>query len=119
MSRAEEQLRQGDFTGAEQSQEEALRDLRAGADRLSREILRRQDAREGRDKNQPTGQQDPLGRSVGAGNSNSNEVTVPEGMEKQRARDILDELRKRAQDPNRPEGEREYLRRLLERFTGF
>ena len=29
------------------------------------------------------------------------------------------ELRKRAQDPNRPEAEREYLRRLLERFAGF
>ena len=119
MSGAEEQLRRGDFAGAEKSQDDALRDLRAGADRLSQELLRRQEAREGRDKNQPNGQQDPLGRNVGAGNSNSNEVTVPEGMEKQRARDILDELRKRAQDPNRPEAEREYLRRLLERFTGF
>jgi hypothetical protein len=33
-----------------------------------------------------------------------------------RAREIFDEIRRRAQDPNRPEAEREYLRRLLDRF---
>ena len=53
----------------------------------------------------------------GAGDSGS-ETIVPTASERQRARDILDELRKRAQDTQRPEAEREYLRRLLDRFTG-
>jgi hypothetical protein len=30
--------------------------------------------------------------------------------------DIFNEIERRAQDPNRPEAEREYLRRLLDRF---
>jgi len=31
---------------------------------------------------------------------------------------ILNEIRRRAEDPNRPEAERAYLRRLLDRFGG-
>ena len=46
------------------------------------------------------------------------ETPVPNQTERQRAREILDELRRRAQDTTRPESEREYLKRLLDRFTG-
>jgi hypothetical protein len=121
MGEAEQRLRQGDLEGAERAQDEALKNMRAGADRLSQELLKREDERNGSSKaneQRRSGEQDPLGRNVGAGNSSGDEVTVPEATERQRARDILDELRKRAQDPRRPESERDYLRRLLERFTG-
>jgi hypothetical protein len=64
------------------------------------------------------GARDPLGRRVGAGVDGGDNVGLPETMQRERAREILDELRRRAQDPRRPEAEREYLRRLLERFAG-
>jgi hypothetical protein len=38
-------------------------------------------------------------------------------MDRVRSREILDELRRRAQDPRRPQAEREYLQRLLDRFA--
>ena len=120
MGKAEEKLRRGDFGGAEKDQNEALNSLRSGVEKLGQELLRRQDAREGRDtKSRNTGEHDPLGRNIGAGNSDDKSVTVPDAMERQRARDILNELRKRAEDPSRPEQERDYLRRLLQQFTGF
>jgi hypothetical protein len=34
----------------------------------------------------------------------------------QRAREILDELRRRSSDPSRPQLERDYIDRLLKRF---
>jgi hypothetical protein len=41
---------------------------------------------------------------------------APATTDRARARAILDELRRRAQDPSRPEEERQYLERLLEPF---
>ena len=61
------------------------------------------------------GTADPLGRSlVGAGNDGEG-VNIPEEAELQRAKDILDELRRRYNEAE-DEEEREYLRRLLDRF---
>ena len=48
------------------------------------------------------------------GNSGEN-VRVPEEAERQRAKDILEELRRRYNESD-DEEEREYLRRLLDRF---
>jgi hypothetical protein len=50
--------------------------------------------------------------------NNGDDITVPDNVAKEQVRDILDELRRRAQDPRRPVAEREYLQRLLERFSG-
>lgn len=112
MRRAEEALRRGDLEGAEAAQSAALDNLRDGAEALSAEMRER--GREG-DEPGPGGNQDPLGRETGAGNSDG-EGTVPRQADPVRAREIFDEIRRRAQDPNRPEAEREYLRRLLDRF---
>jgi hypothetical protein len=76
---------------------------------LEREGGRGQAGRQG-------GPRDPLGRAVG-GSGEGEETAVPEEMDRQRAREILDDVRRRAQDPRRPEAERDYLRRLLERFA--
>lgn len=57
---------------------------------------------------------DPFGRPMGSANSGE-DVNVPDLSERQRAKDILDELRQRFEDAETDE-EREYLERLLDRF---
>ena len=49
-------------------------------------------------------------------NSEGEGDTIPTQSDPARAREIMDDILRRAQDPNRPEAEREYLRRLLDRF---
>ena len=53
-------------------------------------------------------------RTTGADLGNS--VKVPDEIDVQRAREILDAIRKRLADPGRGDIERSYLERLLERF---
>ncbi|MGD9967789.1 MAG: DUF4175 domain-containing protein [Hyphomonadaceae bacterium] len=112
MRRAEDALRRGDLEGAEAAQSAALENLREGAEALGAEMRER--GRQGENEG-PGGNRDPLGRATGAGNSDG-EGFVPTESDPIRAREIFDEIRRRAQDPNRPEAEREYLRRLLDRF---
>src|SRR5271165_496704 len=62
---------------------------------------------------------DPLGREMGQGNSGADEgsdVKVPEQMERDRARAIQDELRRRGAERSRPEEELQYIDRLLRQF---
>ncbi len=113
MGRAENALRRGDLEGAEAAQDAALENLREGAEALAAEMRDRE--REG-DRAGEEGEEgrDPLGRSATGGTDS--EGTVPNTADPVRAREIYDEIRRRAQDPNRPEAEREYLRRLMDRF---
>lgn len=60
---------------------------------------------------------DPLGRATeDGGRGNGSDVKIPTDSELQRARDILNELRKRAGQFNRPEEELDYIERLLKQF---
>ena len=60
---------------------------------------------------------DPLGRPLpGFGRADTNDVRIPENSDLQRAREILDELRRRAGEFNRPQLELDYIDRLLRRF---
>ncbi len=61
---------------------------------------------------------DPLGRPLqdGGKGTNTGNVRVPEKMELRRAREILDELRKRAGESGRPAVERDYIERLLPEY---
>ncbi len=112
MRRAEDALRRADLEGAEAAQSAALDNLREGAEALGAELRERG---RGGEEEGPGGSRDPLGRQSGAGESDG-EGTVPTTSDPARVREIFDEIRRRAQDPNRPEAEREYLRRLLDRF---
>ncbi len=112
MRRAEDALRRGDLESAEAAQSAALDNLREGAEALGAELRER--GREGQEEG-PGGTRDPLGRDTGSG-AGDGEGFVPSQTDPARAREIFDEIRRRAQDPNRPEAEREYLRRLLDRF---
>ncbi len=113
MRRAEDALRRGDLEGADAAQSAALENLREGAEALSTEMRER--GRGGEEQGSAGGNRDPLGRQSGGGNADG-EGFVPNTTDPVRAREIFDEIRRRAQDPNRPETEREYLRRLLDRF---
>lgn len=113
MRQAENALRAGDLEGAEAAQTAALDRLRAGADALAMEMRER--GREGQNSGEGQAGRDPLGRATGAGGAEG-DGAVPTMADPVRAREIFDEIRRRAQDPTRPEAEREYLRRLMDRF---
>ena len=62
-------------------------------------------------------QRDPLGRPVSNGGAfDEGDVKIPDNNTMQKARDILDELRRRAGERDRPQIELDYIDRLLERF---
>lgn len=66
--------------------------------------------------NQP-GQQDPFGRRTdGARGFTQGDVEIPTESDIQRARRILEELRRRAGERDRPPVERDYIDRLLKPF---
>jgi hypothetical protein len=60
---------------------------------------------------------DPLGRPM-RGREYGDDVTVkvPGEIDAQRARRVLEELRRRYADPNRPQLELDYIERLLQGF---
>ena len=109
--RAEDALRRGDFAAAKEAQQQAMSAL---ADRSS-ELARLNDendpeAREERD------QRDILGRLNNGESGYGDNVQIPEEMDRQKAREILDEIRRRAGNRALTREELEYLNRLLERF---
>ncbi|MEM7651136.1 MAG: DUF4175 family protein [Pseudomonadota bacterium] len=64
---------------------------------------------------------DPLGRPYGGEDGNEgapfgSRVKVPTDSERKRVQEILNELRRRASERNRPQEELDYYRRLLRRF---
>jgi len=107
MGDAQDALGRKDLSNAGSSQNQALDALRQGAQALADE------AQQGTGK-QGGGPEDPLGRSPSQlGNSG---VKIPGATDLARARQILEELRRRAAQMNRPQAERDYLDRLLKAF---
>jgi uncharacterized protein (TIGR02302 family) len=116
MERAERALREGDLDGAAQEEARALEQLRQGAREMAQQMLSRMPSRYGLGDSR--GELDPMGRppqrtegpDPGVG------VKVPDQIDIQRAREILEELRRRLGEPTREPLELEYLERLLKRF---
>ncbi len=111
MRRAEGELSGRNFDGARNSMEEAIAQLRDGAEALAKAERAKAQAARGAG-GQPM--RDPLGRPLGAPSGQG--VEVPEKSDAQRARELLEELRRRLSDGERTEDEIRYLERLLERF---
>lgn len=107
MGEASSALRQGDSEQALSAGQEALGQLREGAQTLAGEMLERREGDE---------QRDPFGRQSSSGSASAEGGLVPDLIDPQQARKILQELRKRATEQRRPKQELEYLDRLLERF---
>jgi uncharacterized protein (TIGR02302 family) len=125
MGQAEGQLGDGDADGAVGSQGRALEALRRGAQNLAQQMQQQgmmgmgmgpgQPGRLG----QPRAQQetDPLGRPLrGRDYGDDTTVKVPGEIDVQRARRILEELRKRFGESFRPQLELDYIERLLRDF---
>ena len=122
MREAEEALRDQDLPGALDRQAEALEALREGirdlGEAMAQDNRQEGEARGGRQANRddPAGR-DPLGRQQG--NSlriGSDDNLLSDEDVYRRAEELLDEIRRRSGDLGRPEGERDYLKRLLESF---
>jgi uncharacterized protein (TIGR02302 family) len=123
MGDAEGQLGQGNADGAVDSQGRALEALRRGAQSLAQQMQQGQQGPGGPGQPGRNGQAranndtDPLGRPL-RGRDYGDDVTVkvPGEIDVQRARRILEELRKRFADPLRPQLELDYIERLLKDF---
>ncbi len=122
MRDARESLQNGRPGQAVGPQTDALDQLRQGARAMMQQMLR-QMGRQGEGERQ-TGmgrpgneRDDPLGRPLpGNWDDEGRGVKVPDKADAQRARDILQELHRRARDLGRPAIERDYIDRLLKRF---
>jgi hypothetical protein len=118
MGRAAQSLGKGQAGGAVGSQGQALDALRQGAQGLAQQLASQGQGSGVRATGTGTGQnEDPLGRPQRAsGPDLGSSVKVPDEIDTQRAREILDAIRKRLGETSRPEIELDYLERLLDRF---
>jgi hypothetical protein len=114
MGKAEDALKQGDLDEAANQQGQALEQMRQSAQQMAEQMQKNAQQRLGRGGNSP---RDPLGRPQRAqGPDLGTSVKVPDAIDAQRAREILDELRKRSGQSLRPQDELDYIDRLLKRF---
>ena len=114
MEEAEQALRDGDLDGAARAEQRALEQLRQGAQQMAQQMLRQMPGQFGRSADVPL---DPMGRPQRTeGPDLGNSVKVPDEIDIQRAREILEELRRRAGQQTRPLLELDYIDRLLRRF---
>lgn len=112
MREAEDALKADDFGAASGAMERAIARLRDGAQSLAESRAR---AAQGNGENGRRGPAlDPLGRPVGEAYGTG--VDVPEKWDAARAREVLEELRRRLSDGKRTQEEIRYLERLLQRF---
>ena len=120
MGQATGNLGRGQPGSAVTNQGEALDALRQGAQAMVQALAQNGQRGPGQGQRGPgqgnqLSQQDPLGRpqrDVGADIGST--VKVPDEIDTQRAREILDAIRQRLGELYRPEQEREYLDRLLQ-----
>lgn len=120
MDQAEDALRQDDFAGAIDRQSEAMEALREGMRSLGEAMAQQQQNNPGQGNVEGDVRQsdnDPLGRSRGNRGSIGTEEGLLQGEDVyRRARELLDEIRRRAGEGDRPDAELDYLKRLLDRF---
>jgi hypothetical protein len=130
MRDAEGALGQGQDGPAVDAQGRALESLRRGMQGMAQQMQQMQQG-EGNEQagdqpgqGEPQGQgqagqrdTDPVGRPLRNRDFSDGRVIVPQAGESpaQRAQRILDELRRKLGDPNRPQEELEYFERLLRR----
>jgi uncharacterized protein (TIGR02302 family) len=122
MGQAEGQLGEGDPDSAVDSQGRALDAMRKGAQGLAQSMQQQgagpgPNGRPGRGQARAQQDTDPLGRPMrGRDYGDDLTVKVPGEIDAQRARRILEELRKRFGESFRPQLELDYIERLLKDF---
>lgn len=136
MRRARDALGRGDYPAAVEAQNDALNALREGAQALaqgqnnapqfgfgapsgesgqSQPGQTQQNLPQQGQQRMGQGQRDPLGRNSGL-RDNGDGTRVEGTGPLTQSRDLIEELRRRAADPNRSPEERRYIERLLRRF---
>jgi uncharacterized protein (TIGR02302 family) len=122
MDGAEEALREGDLPDALERQAEAIENLREGLRNLGEALAQNQPQQPG-NQGEAFGDgtrempRDPLGRTTGRSGRLGTEESMLQGTDVyRRARDLLDEIRRRSGEQTRPPVELDYLKRLLDRF---
>lgn len=114
MENAERALNEGDLGEATDQQAQALDQMRQGAQQMAQEMMKNMPQRYGQNGDTP---RDPMGRPQRSeGPDQGTSVKVPDAIDMQRAREILEELRRRSGEATRPPIELDYLERLLKRF---
>lgn len=112
MDEAGRALDRGEGEAALDAQGRALDGLRRGARQMA-EGADGESGRAGRQGREGDGGEDPLGRPRRSRNADGAAVGIPEQFDVERARRILDDIRRRLGDPGRPNEERDYLDRLM------
>lgn len=128
MREAEEALKQGNEGDAVDAQGRALDGLQRGAEGMAQQMQEMAQGQQGegqQGEGQQPGQEgqagarddDPLGRPTRGKEMSDGRVRVPTADESavQRARRIMEELRRKLGDPSRPQEELDYFERLLRR----
>jgi uncharacterized protein (TIGR02302 family) len=115
MRSSTQSLRRGDLPAAVDAQTEAVARLQDGA-RQAEQAMGGKNGPSGGRQGAGNGR-DPLGRQThGWSGSDESAVKIPTVSDVQKAREVLDELRKRSGEAARPPAERDYLQRLLRQF---
>jgi uncharacterized protein (TIGR02302 family) len=115
MGEAEGALGQGESERATGEQGRALEALRKGAQDMMQQAMQGEEGGGQEGGRQQNSDRDPLGRPRATnGPDFGNSVKVPDEIDVQRAREILEAIRKRLGNALSPDLERSYLERLLE-----
>jgi uncharacterized protein (TIGR02302 family) len=120
MRAAAQNLREGAFGDAQSQQAKAVEALKRSGEALMQAMQAMAAQRGGTGAGDGMGvgdNQDPFGRNGPSfGPQTGGGVKVPTKVDIQRAREIMEELQRRAGDRSRPDAELDYLERLLRRF---
>jgi hypothetical protein len=111
MGQAQGKLGERALDDATQAERNAIEAMRKSAGQLARQMMQ-QNGQRGE-----AGSDDPLGRENGGrGPSFGGQTKLPGASQMERARNILKELRRRAEERGRPREELDYIDRLLKQF---
>lgn len=119
MGEARDSLEDGDAAGALDQQAEAIENLREGIRELAEEMQQQggEDGTGDTPGQRDTAEVDPLGRPLGDGGGvTTGDELLQNESAIDRARELLDEIRRRSGETDRPGVELDYLERLLDRF---
>jgi uncharacterized protein (TIGR02302 family) len=115
MAEAQDAIGQDELDQATQAQNQALDSLRKGAQSLAEQMEQGGEIQAGQGPG--NNGRDPLGRPDRSNRPDLGlSVKVPDEIDIQRAREVLDEIRQRLGDPQRPTFELDYLERLIKPF---
>ncbi len=121
MREAERSLEEGDLDGALDRQAEAMEAMREGMEEFGEALAEQnQDGQENGGTQEagradPNGK-DPLGRDQGDAARIGSDRNMVQNDPDQRAQELLDEIRRRSGEAQRPTEELDYLKRLLDLF---